>query len=270
VLRTVVAATYHQVWWPHTDTVVYPDSRLPTFDSATGSYTDPDTGAPLPTWEQALDGIDGDPDAQPAHVVRFGPQLDIQGVLAGSPDADRRVGYLTKYLTKTVDQCHTPDTDAQAEHVDRLWQALRYEPCSPTCANWLRYGVQPRHPRAGLVPGRCRGKAHRRETLGFGGRRVLVSRKWSGKTLTDHRRDRRDWVARMLGQPVTGTGDGGEKRHVWLPVARDDPDLTSSGTRLLAAIAQRLTWKAALDEARHRATGPPGPDVSATHAATAA
>ena len=57
---------------------------------------------------------------------------------------------------------------------------------------------------------------------------------------------------------------------MWLPVARDDPDLQASGTRLLAAIAQRLTWKAALDEARHRATGPPGTDVSATHAATAA
>ena len=202
-------------------------------------------------------------------MVRFGPQLDIQGVLAGSRDADRRVGYLTKYLTKTVDQCHTPDTDAQADHVDRLWQALRYEPCSPTCANWLRYGVQPRHPRPGLVPGRCRGKAHRRETSGFGGRRVLVSRKWSGKTLTDHRRDRRDWAARILGQPVDADGEA-QRRQVWLPVARDDPDLTSSGTRLLAAIAQRLTWKAALDEARHQAVGPPGPEVSATHAAAAA
>ena len=27
VLRTVVAATYHQVWWPHTDTIVYTDAQ---------------------------------------------------------------------------------------------------------------------------------------------------------------------------------------------------------------------------------------------------
>jgi hypothetical protein len=26
------------------------------------------------------------------------------------------------------------DTDRQCQHVDRLWQVLRYEPCSPTCA----------------------------------------------------------------------------------------------------------------------------------------
>jgi len=30
-------------------------------------------------------------------------------------------------------------------------------------------------------PRLCKGRAHRRETLGFGGRRVLASRKWSGK-----------------------------------------------------------------------------------------
>ena len=158
VLRTVVAATYHQVWWPHTDTVVYTPWRLPTFDRASASYTDPDTGVALPTWEQALDALDDDREAEPAHVVRFGPQLGVQGVLAGSRDADRRVGYLTKYLTKTVDQCHTSDTDAQAEHVERLWQALRYEPCSPTCANLLRYGVQPR-PGPGRGPDRRGGPA---------------------------------------------------------------------------------------------------------------
>lgn len=60
-------------------------------------------------------------------------------------------------------------------------------PCSPTCANWLRDGVQPEGAKAGQQPGYCRGKAHRHQTLGFGGRRVLVSRKWSGKTLAVQR-----------------------------------------------------------------------------------
>ncbi len=101
------------------------------------------------------------------------------------------LGYLTKYLTKQLGHCHQTGTDRQADHADRLADALRYEQCSPTCANWLRYGVTPKNPREGLRPGRCTGKAHRREYLGYAGRRVLVSRKWSGKTLADHRADRR-------------------------------------------------------------------------------
>jgi hypothetical protein len=32
-------------------------------------------------------------------VARFGAQFDAQGVLAGSPQAARCIGYLTKYLT---------------------------------------------------------------------------------------------------------------------------------------------------------------------------
>jgi hypothetical protein len=32
-----------------------------------------------------------------------------------------------------------------------------------------------------MRPGWCRSKAHDRENLGLGGRRVLVSRQWSGK-----------------------------------------------------------------------------------------
>ncbi|WP_369974572.1 hypothetical protein [Nocardiopsis sp. FIRDI 009] len=38
---------------------------------------------------------------------------------------------------------------AQEQHVDRLLDALRFEPC----AHWLRYGIQPDQPKAGLRPG---------------------------------------------------------------------------------------------------------------------
>ncbi|WP_394346868.1 replication initiator [Thermobifida fusca] len=41
-----------------------------------------------------------------------------------------------------------------------------------------------------MRPGFCTSKAHRREHLGYAGRRVLVSRKWSGKTLANHKADR--------------------------------------------------------------------------------
>jgi hypothetical protein len=37
-----------------------------------------------------------------------------------------------------------------------------------------------------------------RETLGFGGRRVLVSRTWSGKSLADHKAARRHAVLTLL------------------------------------------------------------------------
>jgi hypothetical protein len=98
-------------------------------------------------------------------------------VLAGSPGAARCIGYLTKYLTKHVGGCHPAATSAQHEHAARLAEALRYQPCSPRCANWLRYGIQPKGARPGLAPGRCKGKAHDSDHLGYAGRRVLVSRK---------------------------------------------------------------------------------------------
>jgi len=42
---------------------------------------------------------------------------------------------------------------------------------------------QPKGSQHSMTPGRCKGKAHRAEYLGTAGRRVLVSREWSNKTL---------------------------------------------------------------------------------------
>ena len=84
-LRQVIAATYHQVWWPSTDVVRYDGDRLPVWHEASGSYLDPATGEVLPTWDQALDAIG--PQDEPLHVARFGPKFDAQGVLAGSKDS---------------------------------------------------------------------------------------------------------------------------------------------------------------------------------------
>jgi hypothetical protein len=259
-LRQVVAATYHQVWWPPCDESVYIE-RDPEWDEERKAYVDPDTKGPLPTWDEALDDLDADLDAQPCHVVRFGTQLHAEGVIAGTAQADKWIGYVGKYLTKTVDQCHTPATERQRDHTERLWQALRYEPCSPTCANWLRYAVQPKDARPGLKPGFCKGKTHRRETLGFGGRRVLVSRKWSGKTLADHKHEQRQWVLATLGISAT---DPEAVRYAWEPVKPGDPDVAPLSHRLMRAIADRTRWRRALDEARRAAAGQPKEDVSAT------
>jgi hypothetical protein len=245
-LREVIAATYHQVWWPSTQAVKYDGGRPPVWDEHTSTYLDPDTGEILPTWDQALDAI-GDQD-EPLHVARFGTRFDAQGVLAGSRDASRCIGYLTKYLTKHLGDCHQANTDNQATHAARLADALRYEPCSPTCANWLRYGIQPCNARPGLRPGACKGKAHRREYLGYAGRRVLVSRKWSGKTLADHRADRRTWLTSALGLPTTDL-----RRYSWEPVKPGDPDHMPNGQRLLHVVADRIQWQTALELARRRA-----------------
>lgn len=267
-LRQIAAATYHQVWWPPADTVVYEGTHLPLFDETTGTYIDPATGEVLPTWDQALDALDAEPDADPHHVVRFGPQIDAKGVVANSEDANRCVRYLAKYLTKDIGECHPADTNAQQRHVDRLVEALRFEPCSPRCANWLRYGIQPHNPTAGMRPGFCRSKAHKRQHLGYAGRRVLVSRKWSNKSLADHKADRLTWVLDQLGvDPNKDPGDADtsppalsavtSNNHTWELAHPTDPDVPPREHRLLRAVGHALHRRTQLDTARqhhHSAT----------------
>ena len=262
VLKQVIQATYVQVWWPSFDQPVYAH-RQPVW---TGDrYCDPDTGVMLPTWAEALDQLQADPDAHPAHVLRFGTQYDMAGIIAPSPDADRTVRYLAKYLTKAIadpldDRDTTPGRDA---HIDRLHDQLRWLPCSPRCANWLRYGIQPDQPGPGLIPGRCVSKAHDREHLGCGGRRVLVSRDWSGKTLSEHKADRATVVRQALDAAGMLTPDmewmaadvlsaDGLPRFVWTD---DQPDPTTYTLTLLRAVAERQRWRAEYDRAKTAAAG---------------
>jgi len=227
--------------------VRYDNDRLPVWHEASGNYLDPDTGEILPTWDQALDAINAH-DA-PLHVARFGPKFDAQGVLAGSTDACRCIGYLTKYLTKQISGCHAADTDAQRNYAARLTEALRYEPCSPSCANWLRYGIQPRNPRLDMIPALCRGRSHRPETSATPADASWSSRKWSGKTLDDHRADRKAWLMAMLG--LSATEDDGTYR--WERVTPADPDHMAPVQRLMHVLADRVSWQAALTEARRKA-----------------
>jgi hypothetical protein len=285
LLRQVAAATYHQVWWPAFDHVAFTqESGLPVWADDLAGYLDPGTGEPLPTWEQALDRLDAeldtDPEAGPAHVLRFGMQLDLQGLIATSSDADRRVGYLTKYLTKSIaDSYGDPDqlTPARAAHLDRLHEQVRWLPCSSRCWNWLRYGIQPEHPAPGMLPGCCPGKAHRRDHLGCGGRRVLVSRLWTGKTLSDHAADRATVVREALAAAgiampdqdrcsATVTDGEGRVRFVWKPVDPTGVDPAVWRHAVIAAIRQRQRWRRQYEHAKTRLAdtgdGPPG--VSAT------
>ncbi|MFI7133851.1 replication initiator [Nonomuraea sp. NPDC050153] len=250
-IKQIAAATYHQVWWPAADRVAFEGDRLPVWENGVG-YLDPDTGEVLPTWDQALDHLDADPAAEPLHVVRFGDQVNVQGVLSGTPDADQCIRYLSKYLTKSLGEELNPDDQASQDHAARLVEALRFEPCSPTCANWLGYGIQPKNAESGMTPGRCRGKAHKPDHLGYAGRRVLVSRKWSNKTLAEHKQDRRTWVLEALGQPDEAPDP---HRYVWKPVPAGDANVPPLAMRLLRTVAERQRWRAHMAELQAQADG---------------
>ncbi|MCW2877443.1 MAG: replication initiation protein [Sphaerisporangium sp.] len=160
--------------------------------------------------------------------------------------------YLSKYLTKSIGDTLDADNQAQRLHAQRLAEALRFEPCSATCPNWLRYGVQPREAKAGMAPGRCRGKAHKPEHLGYAGRRVLVSRKWSNKTLTEHKQDRRTWVLEALGvsdEPVD------PHRYVWRPVPHGDANVPPLAVRLLRSVHERQRWRNHMNKLQAQADG---------------
>jgi hypothetical protein len=90
-LREITAATYHQVWWPPHDDLVYSGDRLLVWNARAKAFTDPDTGAPLPSWQHACEEL-----TEPAHVVRFGAQVHVKGILGGTEEAGRHIGYLTK------------------------------------------------------------------------------------------------------------------------------------------------------------------------------
>jgi hypothetical protein len=288
-LKAVTRATYVQVWWPPIDEVRYDESTgLPVWrvGDADAGYVDPTTGAPLPTWRQALDALDArldaDPSAPAAHVSRFGAQVDVKGIIAPSPDADRAIRYLTKYLTKSIAGTYTganSDSDAATDgraaaayerHVDRLHEEVRWLPCSSACANWLRYGVQPEDAGPGLVPGACGKRAHDRENLGFGGRRVQVSRRWSGKTLAAHRADRASVVREVLAAAgieapdvdrlgVEEVLDDGLPRFVWADVPVEEGDYAAV---ILASVRERQRWREQYEQAKQqlqRAREGPGP-----------
>ncbi|GAA3335464.1 hypothetical protein GCM10020358_03890 [Amorphoplanes nipponensis] len=267
LLEQVSTATYHQVWWPAADRLRYAPDRPPIFDTDAEAWVDPDTMAPLPGWADALDAIDDDPDAEPAHVVRFGPQVKAKGVDPGSKDVERTIGYITKYVTKAAAECHDHTSDPQRDHADRLWRELRVTPCSDRCANWLLYGVQPKNATGKLRPGNCKGRVHQKNTLGIGGRRVLVSRNWSGKTLRDHRADAHAWVKALLGVTAAVDDSPPADHHVaspspfaWEMARPGDPDLPPLEHRLLRAVSQRIQRRAQLAAARRQEE----PDVSAT------
>jgi hypothetical protein len=187
--------------------------------------------------------------------------VHVKGILGGTEEAGRHVGYLTKYLAKSIGQAaglgeHT--TDTHRDHARRLHAELQITPCSPRCAVWLLYGIQPHGARHSMTPGQCKGKAHKPEHLGIAGRRVLVSRKWSNKTLGDHRAERGAFVRQLLEtagiQPAHGPQDG---PYRWERPAPSDPDVPPRPVLLLHAVAERQRWHAEYVAAQLAVREPP-------------
>nr|WP_322787731.1 replication initiator [Hamadaea tsunoensis] len=264
LLKQVAAATYHQVWWPQFDTAVYSLRKPPVWDGDTSRFVDPVTRQPLTSWTDAVDALDGE-GAEPAYVLRLGT-VDARGIQHGTKDAEKAIRYVTKYVTKDLTEQAAPSSEPQRDHFDRLHAELALIPCSPKCANWLLYGVEPEDPKAGLVPGRCSGKVHQRKTLGFTGRRVLISRRWSGKTLADLRADNRAWVREVLAgaladdeQPDTAAG-----RYLFEIARPTDRDVGSLENRIMRSIYLRHTWKDQLEQALRPPEPVPATEINTT------
>lgn len=272
VVRQVTRATYLHLWWPAMDQPIF-TGAAPEWDGL--DYLSPDDSQPLKTWEEALEEVDL-ADAGPAHTMRFGRQVDVKGLLAGSDDANRSVRYLTKYLTKAIGETYTDEDSVNLDyeaHIDRLHAEVRWLPCSPECANWLRYGIQPRHAGPGLIPGWCLSKGHDREHLGLGGRRVLVSRKWSGKTLGMHKADRAAVVREALesagievdaaDRMAASVADvDGQPRYEWATIVHGS---AVTAEVIMQGILERRKWRKQYEEAQAiiHGVGPPVDSLSA-------
>ena len=109
------------------------------------------------------------------------------------------------------------------------------------------------------MPGRCPSKAHDREHLGCGGRRVLVSRDWSGKTLREHKADRATVVREALlsagiiapeveRMAADVLSPDGLPRYVW---TEEKPDRSTYTLMMLKAIAERQRWRAQYAQAKN-------------------
>ena len=101
---------------------------------------------------------------------------------------------------------------------------------------------------------------------------MLISRNWTGKTLTDHRADNRDHIRAVLAAAgVEDQDDTADPGRYEYQIARPgDPDVPPLQHRLMHAIATRQRWRHQLDHIH--TTAPPtvpatAPPVPATRAA---
>jgi hypothetical protein len=126
-----------------------------------------------------------------------------------------------------------------------------------------------------MTPGECPAKAHDRHHLGLGGRRVLVSRQWTGKTLSEHKADRAAIVRATLAEAgldvadsdrcsATATTPDGTPLYEWSPVAIDDDDVPTYRRVMADSIAEAIRWRTEYERAKQLVRAP-ADDRSATN-----
>lgn len=184
------------------------------------------------------------------------------------PPLARAISYLCKYLPKDIANTHDElaTSLAREAHINRLADEVRWLPCASTCTNWLRFGVQPKGAGPGMVPGYCPHKAHDRANLGIGGRRVLVSRLWTGKTLAGHRADRASVVRAVLEEAGVDPDDhdelaivGGDGRWSWELLGRSRVDAATYAAAIAQVITTRRRWLREYDVAKQVVAARAGP-----------
>jgi hypothetical protein len=85
----------------------------------------------------------------------------------------------------------------------------------------------------------------------------LVSRKWTGKTLPDHRADREDFVRQLLAEAGITKPVRDPARVAIFKCEPGDRRIPPRDELIMRAVAQRITWRTEYDTAL-LAAGPPG------------
>ena len=121
-----------------------------------------------------------------------------------------------------------------------------------------------------MVPGDCKHKAHDRDNLGLGGRRVLVSRMWTGKTLAAHKADRTAIVRAALEEAGIDPDDhdemavaGTDGRWSWELLGRNRVDAATYAAAISQAIHTRQRWLREYEQAKATSAARAGPAPSA-------
>ena len=202
--------------------------------------------APLPTWAEALDAIDADPDAA------AGARGPVRAAGQGQGRHRRQQGRRTARSATSPSTSPRPPPTATPPPPTR--SATTSTGSGSNCGSpRARSGAptgcstasSPRAPTPSCGPATARASVHQKATLGIGGRRVLVSRDWSGKTLADHRADAHAWVRALLGishrrrppRPAADRATAAPAPVAWEMARPGDPDLPPLEHRLLRAIS---------------------------------
>ncbi len=159
--------------------VKYPDGELPAWHEGSGNYLDPATGG-VPAhlgpgtrrhrrgrWRAAARGQVRGQVRRPGRARRITRRQPVN-----------RLPHLIR-LDEHLGDRHRAESGTQNDDAECLVQALRYEPCSPRCANWLRDGIQLDTPWPGRGPDTARARPIAANTWATPGRWCQVSIKMS-------------------------------------------------------------------------------------------